>query len=160
MDKSCNKTAEGTSSKYANTWESNALKVFRASILLASIQSSSTYNISKPQSSTDTVDLERESCQQVGWDWWNIPTMIWLSKASDYICQLNFPPIKNYIYFLENKATNHKLIYLEDHIQKATKTRMQDQIENSWHTEWIDSIKYSYYSNILPFLQNIKSWER
>ncbi|XP_076266602.1 protein CNPPD1 [Rhynchophorus ferrugineus] len=158
INKPCNETAlEVASAKHGNILNSNALKVFRAGILLASIQSGSAYNISKPQYPTDSVDLETESCQQVGWDWWNIPAMIWLSKASDFICHLNFPPIENYIYFLENKATNNKLIYLEDHIQKATKTRIQDQIESSWHTEWIDSIRYSYYSNILPFLQNVKS---
>jgi len=151
----CNETKSTTPIKFDNL---NAIKVFKASILLASIKPNAMAN-SSDISSTETNTFE-DNCQlfqYVSWDWWNVPVMNWLSKASEYIETFEFPAVQNYIYFLENAVTNEKFIYLGDHIHKATKTRIQDQLEGSWHVEWADTIKHhlSYY-NILPYLQNIK----
>lgn len=121
----------------------NAVKVFKASILLASIKT-------EPLNGTDS--------QTMTWDWWNVPIMNWLTNTAQLVKTFELPSVQNYIFYLETTVTNDKLVYLEDHIQKATKTRMQDQLERSWHAEWTDTIKnrLSYYS-ILPYLQSIKT---
>jgi len=141
--------------KCHNIWNLNALKVLKASILLASIKTDVLTNFSKPSSGTQTND--DIGYQEVGWDWWNIPVMTWLSKTSEFIENFELPTVQNYLYFLENRVTNEKYLHLEDHIHKATKTRIQDQMEGSWHVEWTDTIKSQAYYNILPYLQNIKS---
>lgn len=142
-----------TPSKYLNF---NAVKVFKASILLASIKTDSVSNSSDILQTNET-DIFESNCQSMSWDWWNVPVMNWLSKTSEYIQSFELPILKNYLYFLENTVANEKFTYLEDHIRKATKTRIQDQLERSWHVEWTDTIKQhlSYY-NILPYLQSIK----
>ncbi|CAG9772279.1 unnamed protein product [Ceutorhynchus assimilis] len=133
----------------------NALKVLKASILLASIKTDN-QNYSET-AATVRLETNNSMCQYVSWDWWNIPIMNWLTETSDYIKSFEIPAIENYLYFIENAATNEKIVYLEDHIHKATKTRIQDQMERSWHMEWTDTIKHSLtYFNILPHLHNIK----
>lgn len=121
----------------------NAVKVFKASILLASIKT-------EPLNGTDS--------QTMTWDWWNVPIMNWLTNTAELVKTFELPSVEKYIFYLETTETSDKLVYLEDHIQKATKTRMQDQLERSWHAEWTDTIKnhFSHY-NVLPYLQSIKT---
>ena len=119
-----------------------------------------TNNFSKPSSGLQNENYESKesSFQFVSWDWWNVPVMNWLAKTSEMIEKIELPIMKNYVYFLENKIISDTYFSLEDHIHKATKTRIQDQMERSWHSEWTDTITYqTYYYNILPYLQNIKS---
>ncbi|XP_030749869.1 protein CNPPD1 [Sitophilus oryzae] len=153
-EKYCNDT--NIESQKSNGWQSSVIKVFKASILLASIKTSNCNSTESTEEVRENTKIT-DTCQQVTWDWWNIPIMTWLSRSSEYINALELPTLKNYLYYLENKAVNSKYIYLEDHIHKATKTRIQDQIECSWHAEWTDSIKKYNYYYLLPYLQNIKS---
>lgn len=152
-----NETKTEQPRKCYNIWNLNALKVLKASILLASIKTGVVSNFSKPSSEIQSDNIINDvGYQDMSWDWWNIPVMNWLSQTSEYIENFQLPVIQNYLYYLETKVSNEKYIYLEDHIHKATKTRIQDQLEGSWHAEWTDTIKYNYY-NILPYLQNIKA---
>lgn len=119
--------------------------MFKASILLASIKT-------EPLNGTDS--------QAVTWDWWNVPIMNWLTNAAQLVETFELPSVEKYIFYLETTETSDKLVYLEDHIQKATKTRMQDQLERSWHAEWTDTIKnhLSHYS-VLPYLHRVSRLE-
>ncbi|KAH1005551.1 hypothetical protein HUJ04_006511 [Dendroctonus ponderosae] len=123
------------------------VKVFKASILLASIKTEPTRNYSKGLTAAGM-----ENCQNVGWDWWNTPVMNWLAQTSQLVKTLEIPVISSGMFYFESTWTNEKFAYLEDHIRRATKTRLQDQLERSWHVEWIDTIQqrlaYNYFTCI------------
>ncbi|XP_066149432.1 protein CNPPD1 [Euwallacea fornicatus] len=141
-----NQTTKMAPPKCHNTLNSNALKVLKASILLASIKTQG------PSNSTSELDQQPldTSTQSVSWDWWNVPIMNWLSKSAQLIKSFEMPVIQNCLSYLDVAMVSEKFIYLEDHIHKATKTRIQDQLERSWHAEWTDTIKGQLAYYVLP----------
>ncbi|KAL1512923.1 hypothetical protein ABEB36_002424 [Hypothenemus hampei] len=138
----------------SNNVKFDAVNVLKTSIFLASIK---TENDHTTNLSEVSLTLDQANCERVSWDWWNVPTMNWLTKISEYITAFNIPAIESSTYYLENRAVNEKLVHLKDYIHKATKTRIQDQLERSWHVEWIDTVKQHLKCyNLLTYLQNIK----
>lgn len=98
----------------------------------------------------DTIPIEN-SHQNMTWDWWNVPVMNWLTKASaemEFNTKLFDFSLWNYF---DSSFINAKQVHLNNCINKATKTRIQDQLETSWHEEWTDTVKYRLVYNQLYY---------
>lgn len=132
-----------------------AVDVLQTSILLASIQSAA------PQENDFHDDITNNSNREdVTWDWWNSPSMTWLSHASRLVETLRFFAASKLTQdnFMDMSIANSKKVELVDKLHKGTKIRMQDLLESSWHTEWTDTISgYFPYKHLTQFFQEVKA---
>lgn len=129
----------------------DAINVLRTSIILASIKHDNS-NISLKHD-------ENENVQEISWEWWDCPTMQWLSETSKLMDNFNFLPKYNYnANYYQVYNLNDKKIDLQDQIHHATKIRIQDQMEISWHKEWTDTIKSNLFNyNPFYYFQDVAS---
>lgn len=130
-----------------------AAHIFRTSLFLASINTFMIPYCNKNCSCDNDIDADENLDN--AWEWWNIPSMKWLTEHSREI--LDMADIncfyKNFMRYLEQLFINSNDLEAGNHVnmKKSTKTRIQDQLESSWHQEWTDSLKneFSYRPNFL-----------
>ncbi|KAL3269058.1 hypothetical protein HHI36_008141 [Cryptolaemus montrouzieri] len=118
--------------------------ILRTSLFLASINTL----MGSYCNSTNTENISDNNSELPSWEWWNIPSMIWLTENSEEVHKLGNYISLGYLYryfigYLEMLAINSENLEVGNYINmnKATKTRIQDQMESSWHKEWIDSLE-------------------
>ncbi|XP_044753673.1 protein CNPPD1 [Coccinella septempunctata] len=146
MDKICKQECLNETGKNFSHFESKnteTAQVLRASLFLASINTFVMPYCDSNCSSEENVCLDE--VEHNSWEWWNIPTMKWLTENSQelfYISDINYI-YKYFIRYLELLFITFHDLEIGNHInmKKSTKTRIQDQMESSWHKEWIDSLK-------------------
>lgn len=137
----------------------HAIDVLQTSIILASIKSHKD-GISNNKTKLSLVDDDaNDNVEYITWNWWNSPTMEWLTKTSKLMEQLDFLPRYNFnSYNYEIYNMNNKRIELQDQVHKASSVRIQDQMEMSWHKEWTDTIKRNFLDyNLFHYFQDIIS---
>lgn len=132
----------------------DAVDVLQTSIILASIKRE---DLNNKTIEDDNVSVNVE---YITWNWWESPTMNWLSSTSKLMEQfLLIPTTYNFNEnYKEIYNMNNKMLDLEDQIHKGSKIRIQDQMEMSWHKEWTDTIKNNLIDyNLFNYFQDVTS---
>ncbi|XP_022918358.1 protein CNPPD1 [Onthophagus taurus] len=147
--------------KFVNNKHSvDVVNVLKAGLILASIKTSY-YSHTNDSFCCDTNnEINEDNKEFISWDWWNNPTMDWLTKISEnaqsfVLFTVNLK-IFNYDYS-DVQISNSKVMELRDHIHKGTATRIQDQLERSWHKEWTDVLKGGFNQKMFNnYMKNLK----